>query len=1014
MRKLILTMLVAFAFVLNAAAQDRTITGRILDDNGVPVQGVSITSSDGKNGTQTDKEGNYRITVSANAKSLSFSSVNFDTQTRNIGALKSINIAFKAKSNKLDEVVVTGYTVKKRTEFTGASSKVASKQIEQVPLASFEQILQGRAPGLYIASGSGQPGTAARVNIRGVGSISGSSDALYVLDGIPIESAVFRSLNPNDFESVDVLKDAASAGLYGSRGGNGVIVITTKKGKAGKTRIQYRGQVGFSNPPTQNNLQLMNTQQRLQYEEQFLGPSGVIGAGTNTGYPGWDYSPTNPGYQSATAAQKLVFDGLLDSVRKIDTKWADIFFRRSSFKQHELNASGGNDKTTFFTSLSVYQQEGIIIRSNLDRYTFRGNLNFKTDRLTASILTSAGFSTSKGIESEAGVALANPVAAAYLELPYRKLYKADGSVDFGSGKTGANAFDRSNTTTQTSNQFKGGLSVVLEYEIWKGISAKTTNGLDYRNNNASRFIDPNSYAGSLVVQGQQGSYNENFDEALNLINTSGLVYKRKFGEKHQVNLQALSESIRGKRRSFSATGFGINRVQVNTPNSISAGSAANGFIPLVGGNKFITGISSLFALGDYTYNKKYTISGVVRRDVFSRVPNNKVVETGSVGVTWNVTEENFFKKQNIFQEFRVRASKGGTANVNSLPGGDNGFGGDFAFLSSFGSNTYAGTPAIIPTSPGNPEAKIERQILTNLGVDLTLWKGRVRITADLYKKESRDQFISQNLSRTTGFRALNTNGGKMENKGLDFAINTDIVKSKTVLVTFGVNGGFLRNRITDLGGLPDIPGGTGIARVGLPFGTHYTVGYKGINPQTGLPIYEDINGNPTTDYNAANSRAEFGTYLPKFTGGSSLDVSWNGFDLSVLLSTAQGVKRFNNESFFYETSNSNVAFNKRVDMLTSWRNPGEQTNYQKINSVRQFSSKDVQDASFVRLRNVQAGYTFKTKEGSKIRGFKLWGQAQNLYTWTKWNGFDPEESNNIATYEFPNPKTYTIGLDINF
>ena len=708
MRKIFLTFLVAIAFVFNASAQDRTITGRISDEKGNPASGVSVSSSDGRNGTQTDKDGNYRITVANSAKTLTFSSVNYEAQVRSIGNLGVINASIAPSSNKLDEVVVTGYTVKKRTEFTGAASKVSSKLIEQVPLASFEQILQGRAPGLYIASGSGQPGTAARVNIRGVGSISGSSDPLYILDGIPIESAVFRSLNPNDFESVDVLKDAASAGLYGSRGGNGVIVITTKKGKAGKTKIQYRGQTGFSNPPILNNLQLMNTQQRLQYEEQFLGPAGVLGTGTATGFPGWDYSPTNPGYQSSTAGQKLVFDRLLDSVRSIDTKWADIFFRRSSFKQHELNASGGSDKTTFFTSLSVYQQQGIVIRSNLDRYTFRGNLNFKTNRLTASVLTSAGFSTSKGIESEAGIATANPVAAAFLELPYRKLYKADGAVDFGQGKTGANAFDRSNTTTQTSNQFKGGLGLVLEYEIWKGISVKTTNGVDYRNNSNSRFIDPNSFAGSLILQGAQGLYNESFDEALNLINTSGLVYKRKFGEKHQVNLQALNESVRTKRRFFTATGFGINRVQVNTPNSISAGSATNNFIPIVGGNKFISGISSLFALGDYTFDKRFTVSGVVRRDVFSRVPINRIVDTRSVGATWNVTAENFFKKQNIFQEFRVRASKGGTANANSLllpngnPAGENIFGGDFPALSSFGSTTYSGTPAIVPTSPGNP------------------------------------------------------------------------------------------------------------------------------------------------------------------------------------------------------------------------------------------------------------------------------------------------------------------------
>ncbi|HVG13574.1 MAG TPA: hypothetical protein VM935_01400, partial [Chitinophagaceae bacterium] len=188
----------------------------------------------------------------------------------------------------------------------------------------------------------------------------------------------------------------------------------------------------------------------------------------------------------------------------------------------------------------------------------------------------------------------------------------------------------------------------------------------------------------------------------------------------------------------------------------------------------------------------------------------------------------------------------------------------------------------------------------------------------------------------------------------------------------------------------------------------------GVDPQTGLPVYQDINGKPTTVVSAANSRAEFGTYLPKFTGGATLDISWKGFSLSALLSTAQGVYRYNNESFFYETTNSNVGFNKRVEMLNSWQKPGDITDYQKISAPREFSSKDIQDASFIRFRNMQAGYTFTNPNGKYIKSVRLWGQGQNLYTWTKWQGFDPEESNNIATYEYPNPKTYTIGLDVNF
>ncbi len=1002
-------MLVVLGFVLGTTAQDRTITGRIVDEKGAPVQGVSVISSDNKNGTQTDANGNYRVVVSAKAKTLSFSSVNFETITRSIGSQAVINITISARNNKLEEVVVTGYTIKKKTEFTGAASKVSSKQIEQVPIASFEQILQGRAPGLYIASGSGQPGTAARVNIRGVGSIGGSTNPLYILDGIPIEDGVFRSINPNDFESVDVLKDAASAGQYGSRGANGVIILTSKKGKVGKTLLQYRGQIGYSQAPTLNNLQLMNTEQRLRYEGEFLGPAGVIGTGTATGYPGWDYSPNNPAFQAATPAQQANFTRLLDSTRQINTNWPDIFLRKGSFKQHELNASGGTEKLTFFTSLSAYQQEGIIIRSNLDRYTFRGNLDFKTDRLTASIRSNAGYSISKGIESESAVALANPIAAAYLELPYRQLYKAPNVIDTGAGKTAANAFDRSNTTTATSGQFKGGLAVTLQYDIWKGISVKTTNGVDYRNNNASRFIDPLQFAGyNLAANGRAGLYNESFVENVQFISTTGLVFKRTFNQKHQVNALAMSESIRNKARTFSATGYGINTNLPNTPAAITPGNATNNFIPAIGGNKFINGISSLFAIADYTYNKKYTFSASVRRDVTSQAPaENKDIVMSAFGASWNIIEEGFMKKQNILQEARVRASYGESANIGGFPS-------EFGFIPGYGVGSYAGVSGIVPTSPGNPDLKIESQNIINIGFDVALWNRRIRITADAYKKESNNLLVAQGLSRTTGFTGLNVNAGVMENKGLDFSIAADVISKNDLLVTIGVNGGFLKNEIKSLGQVSEIPQGTGIIRVGVPFGTHYTVGYLGVNPQSGLAVYQDINGNPTTDYSAANNRAEFGTYLPKFTGGANLDISWKGFDLGVLLSTAQGVYRFNNESFFYESTNGNVQFNKRTDLLNSWRNPGDKTEYQKINTQRQFSSKDIEDASFVRLRNVQAGYTFTTKAGKPIRSFRVWGQAQNLYTWTKWTGFDPEESNNIANYEFPNPKTFTVGVDINF
>ncbi len=1008
MRKFITMVLCAMLALPQVWAQSRVVTGKVTDQrSGQPLAGVTVSA--GVSNALSDATGDYKITIPAGARTLVFSFVGFANREMTIGSGNVINVSLSPESKSLEEVVVTGYSTKKRVDFTGAAAKVASKQIEQVPIASFEQILQGRAPGLYIASGSGQPGSSARVNIRGVGSISGGNSPLYVLDGVPIEEGVFRTMNPNDFESVDVLKDAAGAGLYGSRGANGVIVVTSKKGKAGKTQLQYRGQAGVSLAPTQNNLKLMSTAERLQYEEQILGGGGLLSTTALTGFPGWDYSTNNPRFAALTPTQQAAGRALLDSIRNINTDWADLMFKNATFRSHEINASGGAGNLSFYTSLSAYNQQGIIHRSNLDRYTFRANIDFKTERLSVAVRSFAGWSTLSGIESEAGVALANPIAAAYLELPYRRLFGNDGKVLTGAGLTASNAYDRLFTTTAVTNQFKANLGVTITYNIWNGIAFKSTNGVDWRNNNTSRFIDPNSFAGRNVAQGAQGSYNEGNSENLQYLTTTGLVFNKTFNGIHAVNAAVMYEGIRNRARSFNATGFGLNLKLPNTPAAITAGSATNNLIPTVGGGRSFNGLSSSFITADYTYNKRYTVSASLRRDVPSQVPvKNRENIFWTAGANWNVMAEKFMEKQNFFQDLRVRLSYGETGNVN-------GFTSDFGYISSYGTGGYAGVAGIVPTSPGNEDYKLESQVITNLGVDFAFWNNRARVTADFYIKDSRDLFVTQNLSRTTGFTGLSTNAAQVRNKGVDFSVSADVVSKKDLLVTVGINGGFLKNEIRSLGLLTEIPQGTGIIRVGLPIGSHYTVGWLGVDPATGAPIYSDINGNPTSTYSASNNRAVYGTFLPSFTGGASLDVSWKKFSMSALFTTAQGVSRFNNESFFYETTNSNVAFNKRIEMLTqTWQRPGQITDYQRINTAREFSSKDIRDASFIRFRNLQVGYTFETNNPKSIRSVRLWAQGQNLLTWTKWTGFDPEESNNIATYEFPNPKTFTIGLDINF
>ncbi|HNP54833.1 MAG TPA: TonB-dependent receptor, partial [Ferruginibacter sp.] len=439
---------------------------------------------------------------------------------------------------------------------------------------------------------------------------------------------------------------------------------------------------------------------------------------------------------------------------------------------------------------------------------------------------------------------------------------------------------------------------------------------------------------------------------------------------------------------FGVTGYGIVPKLNNTPAGITPGSTTNNFISTLGGTnlpalgKTVSGIFSVFATADYTYNKKYTLSANLRKDEPSQLPsNNRSNIFWALGGSWNVAAEKFFAQQKFITELRIRANYGETGNIN-------GFTSDFGYLETYGSGGYAGAIGTIPTSPGNPNYKLESQVISNIGFDFSVWKKRARVSLDFYNKESKNLFVSQSPSRTTGFTTFSTNAARMRNKGFEFTASVDLIAKKDLLITLGFNGAVNKNKILDLGGLPEIPVGTGIIREGLSFGTHYVVGWLGVDPQSGLPVYSDLNGNPTNIYSAANSRTDYGTYLPKFTGGANLDITWKKLDISVLLSTAQGVKRFNNESFFYETTNSNASFNKRVEMLyLTWQKPGDLTDYQRISSARQFTSKDVRDASFVRLRNITVGYTFDLKENKYVKSFRIWGQGQNLYTWTKWTGF---------------------------
>jgi TonB-linked SusC/RagA family outer membrane protein len=1020
MRKILMLMLGIFALCTQILAQNRTITGRITNPENEGIPNASVTVKGTRIGTVTGQDGRFSLEVPSTASTLVISSVGFANQEVSISGRSSFDINLSTAAGSLDEVVVTGYSRQKRSEYSGAGNKVEASKIAAVPSGSLDQILQGRSPGLLVTAGSGQPGANARVQIRGSSSISGGSSPLYILDGAPIEAGVFQALNPNDIESVDVLRDASATALYGNRGGSGVIVITTKKGRAGKTSFSYLGQGGRTEPGAQK-FDMMNSTELLQFQEN-------LGRLVNNNLPGWFYSPQNPRNANATPATLARNAFLLDSFRSINTDWRDVFMRTGSFQSHDINLSGGSGKTRFFNSLGYYKEEGIGIRSDMNRFSARSNIDHQTDRLTVSVNAYGGFTRRNFIESEGAVALANPFAAAYLANPYHKLFNDNGTVAVGGGRVGPNAYDRLYTSSDKNNQLKTNLNVNTNYLITKQINVGAFLGLDYRETVGERQINPLSFAAQTAAfpigpraatptqtaQPAGGLFNEAMTRFFSYVTRGNLGYRNVFGGRHDIDLQSYIELNKENNRFFNYTGYGINTSLLGTPAGITAGNVTNGLIPLVGGSRSERSYFGAIGTAKYTLDNKYTLNLSVRRDGTSILPEeNRFTTFYSVGATWNVLKETFAGNWTKASDLRLRASYGTSANAGGFPLGS------FGYLSSFGTGDYIGGGQLIaPTNAGNPEARWERITTLNIGSDFGFFRNRLTGTFDVYNKVTDDNLVSQQLSVTSGFASQTVNAAKIRNRGFEVQLNGDVVKTRDFTWTLGGNIAYNENEVLDLGQVNEFEQGTSIIRVGLPLGSHYIVKWGGVDPATGRPLYFDKEGKITNTYSAANAVAEFGTFNAPWIGSFNTGVNFKGLALEAFFTFQEGFSRFNNQDFFQlNHAFATSGYNMRREMSTMWSKPGDITDIQSPVFQREFSSKDIQDASYIRFRNLNLSYTFNNNviQGLKVlSGARLFLQVQNLYTWTSWTGFDPEDNNNIAAYEYPTPRTYTVGINVNF
>lgn len=1031
MRRLLLVLTTSLMVVASAIAQERSVSGRVTSaEDGSSLPGVNVVIKGTTNGTVTDSDGNFKLSVPSSGGALLFSFIGLKSQEVLIGDRTVVDVSLSLDVTQLSEIVVTtGYTEEKK--FIGSAGSLSGAMIERTPLGSLDQALQGRIAGVLVNSGSGQPGSSATVRIRGVSSISGAgAQPLYVVDGVPVLGDL-SGLNPNDIISQTVLKDGASGALYGARGANGVIVITTRKGQSDANAIEFRTQVGVSVQPNPTNFPMMNTAQALEYEER-MGLAGVGATG-----PGWVYSPLNPSYALQTPAVQADRDAALARFRGNNRDYADDLFRNGISTTNELVLRGGTEKSKYYTSFNVFDQDGFAAGSNFTRYTGRVNVDQKLGKLTANLSSTIVQSqTDSNVGDILGNSAANPFQIIWRAKPYEPVYKDDGTLDFGAHtattpRNIANTIERAQNAVYKRKDYRilGGLA--LKYQIVDGLSIRNNFGVDINLTQGMYSINPNSFVGSQQTQ-NSGYHTESALNRTQVINTTSVNYAKIINDIHEVEVGAYFEALKVMNNGFGYQLYNLDKRLTETGQGAGAIPTTPGQLTYpqnANGAKSQYGIRSYFATARYTYADKYTANFNARVDGTSRILNeaNKEVSTWSAGLGWDVINEGFMSSQNIVTDLKVRATYGEVPNIGSITNNNYTLsGGMFNVpnylgpqLASFAtSNAFAGSTitGLIPSTPGNPYLKIETVQKYNVGFDVSVFD-KATLVVDLYKNTTVDLFVSQPLGATTGFggSSLPINAGKMSNKGIELTLSGDIYNRGDFKVDANFNHAINVNEIEDLGAVNEYPLGTFLIKEGLPYGSHYTFDYLGADPATGQPVYRKENGETTFSQTDAGQVAKFGTFLPKHTGGFSLSAKYKRIQLATFFTYQFDVVRSNNVWNWVTRGipgYSNSVNQASVLLTDQWQQPGDVKFYQSPQYDRGFTSSDLMDAKFLRLRELTISYILpKIKYAKEIR---VYARGQNLKIWSPWKGLDPEDDNNISLQEYPNPRMYVFGVDFTF
>ncbi|MBO9612084.1 MAG: TonB-dependent receptor [Dyadobacter sp.] len=1002
-RDLFLLGLLCLGITQLLLAQDVTVKGKVTDEKGEMIPGASVTVKGSQQGTLTDAEGVYSIDVAGNA-TLVFSFLGYLKEEVPVSNRSKIDVSLKTDTKALEEVVVVGYGTQRKVETTGSIASVKAADLVQTPVANIAQGLQARVAGVQINQNSGSPGGNISVRIRGTNSINGSSEPLYVIDGIQVSNgggitdvSPLSTINPNDIESVEVLKDASASAIYGARAANGVILITTKRGKNGATRVTYDGYYGSQK--VNKTLDVLNASQFAQLENEVF---------KNNYYP----DPASLG------------EGI---------NWQKLIFRKAPIQNHQLSINGGSEKTQLAISLNYFDQDGTLIGSQFQRYSYRLNLDHrisKNVKIGTSILGS--YSIANGIQTggtnigDGGAVLSSVLGAAIGAPPMLQPYRPDGSIfPFGEQAGGqyrevVNPLNFSAVLNKRS--IKRTLANIYgEVSLFKGLTYRASFNLDQKGELFDGY-SPRSIVNKSDLNDNSGSGTKANSNYLALLHESILTYSTTFAKNHSFKATAVfgTQLEQGNSNTMSATGF---------PNDATKNEAMQlALTRTISSGRSSQRLDSYMARVNYGFKDKFFIDVTARADGSSKFgANHKYGVFPAVSAAYRIIEESFMKDISWLSDFKVRGSYGITGNAGGID--------PYQSLATVASgNSYminhTYVTGIEPTGIANPDLRWERSKQANIGIDISLLNNRISVIADVYHKKTDDLLYVKTLPLSSGYGAITGNFAALQNKGLELAVNARILDGK-LKWDVSANTTINRNKVLGLdGGVTTERFMTTytVLKVGQPLGMFKTYVFDGVN-QTGetiLPGYDGrIGGHKVKDITGdgqitAADQVLVGNPNPKFIYGFSTNLSYAGFDLAAFISGSQGNDIYNASRLSFENPLGQRNLLAGVADRWSPTNPSNQYVSGFQGGRLPITNYVVENGSYLRCKNLTLGYTVPKFKG--LQGIRLYVSANNLFTITKYSGYDPEVNTyagsntviGVDNFVYPQSKSFLGGIQVTF